>query len=178
MKQLQKQIEITKKQKQELETVNSAIAKIITTMQTNISLIKEENNTTIAFEISNYAKVINQLPKDFQPTFLQILIQIVSFGAKNYKKAYMSHLETLNSEREKLIEKLSSNEQYIKEIQNKIGEKELEFKSNSEKIEQLNKDITKLENEFDIKLELFKNKLTSFQIKILHLAKNCSHAST
>ncbi|MBE0515498.1 UvrD-helicase domain-containing protein, partial [Sulfurimonas sp.] len=46
------------------------------------------------------------------------------------------------------------------------------LKSNAQKIEQLKKDISKLENEFDIKLELFKNRLTSFQIKILQLAKN------
>lgn len=171
MRQLQKQIEITKKQKQELETVNRVIDKNISTMQSSISLIEEENNS-IAFEISNYSEIIKQLPKDFQPTFLQILIQIVSFGTKNYKKDYISHLETLNSKRDKLTEKLSSREQNIKDIQNNIRQKELEFKSNSEKIEQLKKDITKLENEFDIKLELFKNKLTSFQIKILHLAKN------
>lgn len=171
MRQLQKQIEITKKQKQELETVNRVIDKNISTMQSSISLIEEENNS-IAFEIGNYSEIIKQLPKDFQPTFLQILIQIVSFGTKNYKKDYISHLETLNSKKDKLTEKLSSREQNIKDIQNNIRQKELEFKSNSEKIEQLKKDITKLENEFDIKLELFKNKLTSFQIKILHLAKN------
>lgn len=171
MRQLQKQIEITKEQKQDLETANSVVAKNITTMHADISLIEEENKA-IAFEISSYAQTIEQLPKTFQPTFLQILLQIVSLGTKNYKKEYMSHLENLNNERRKLIEKLSSKKQNIIEIQKKIEQKELELKSNAQKIEQLKQDISKLENEFDIKLELFKNRLTSFQIKILQLAKN------
>ncbi|MBD3808881.1 MAG: hypothetical protein IE880_09255, partial [Epsilonproteobacteria bacterium] len=125
MRQLQKQIEITKKQKQELETVNRVIDKNISTMQSSISLIEEENNS-IAFEIGNYSEIIKQLPKDFQPTFLQILIQIVSFGTKNYKKDYISHLETLNSKRDKLTEKLSSREQNIKDIQNNFPEELLQ----------------------------------------------------
>ena len=171
MRQLQKQIEIQKKQKKDFDATNSVVTKNIATMHADISLIEKENKA-IAFEISNYTKSIEQLPKDFQPTFLQILLQIVSFGIKNYKKEYMSHLENLNKERHKLIEKLSSKKQSIDEIQKKIEQKELELKNIVEKIEQLKRDISKLENEFDIKLELFKNRLTSFQIKILQLAKN------
>lgn len=171
MRQLQKQIEITKQQKQDFEATNSVVAKNIATMHADISLIEEENKA-IALEISSYAQTIEQLSKDFQPTFFQTLIQIVSLGTKNYKKEYMSHLETLNNERHKLIEKLSSKKQNINEIQKKIEQKELELKGNAQEIEQLKKDISKLENEFDIKLELFKNRLTSFQIKILQLAKN------
>jgi DNA repair exonuclease SbcCD ATPase subunit len=171
LRQLQKQIEIIIRQKQDLEVANSVVAKNINTMRTDISLIEKENKA-IAFEISNYAKTIEQLPKKFQPTFLQILLQIVSLGIKNYKKEHMSHLKNLNNERHKLIERLSSKEQNINEIQKKIEQKELELKSNTQKNEQLKQDISKLENEFDIKLELFKNRLTSFQIKILQLAKN------
>lgn len=171
MRQLQKQIEIKKKQKEEFETANSVIAKNITTIHADIFLIEEENKT-IAFEIGSYAHRIEQLPKDFQPTFFQILLQIVSFGIKNYKKEYIAHLETLKNEKDELVEKLSSKKQSIIEIQKKSEQQQLELKSNAQKIEQLKQDISKLEHEFDIKLELFKNRLTSFQIKILQLAKN------
>ena len=118
MRQLQKQIEIKKKQKEEFETANSVIAKNITTIHADIFLIEEENKT-IAFEIGSYAHTIEQLPKDFQPTFFQILLQIVSFGIKNYKKEYIAHLETLKNEKDELVEKLSSKKQSIIEIQKK-----------------------------------------------------------
>lgn len=171
MRQLQRQIEITKKQKQSFQTSNSAVTTNISTLHDDISLIEQEKKI-IAFEISSYTQTIEQLPKNFKPTFLQILFQILSLGTKNYKKEYMSRLESLNNERHKFIEKLSFKEQKLVEIQKKIEQKELEIKSNAQKIEQLKKDILKLENELDMKLELFKNRLTSFQVKILQLAKN------
>ncbi|MEA2019431.1 MAG: UvrD-helicase domain-containing protein [Campylobacterota bacterium] len=171
MRQLQKQIEITKKQKQDIEVENNVIMKNIETIEDRISLGIEKNKD-LNFEIDRYTQAIEHLPKTFKPTFLQMIIQLVSFGTKNYKREYVAHLKTLNNEKYKLIEQLSSTEKNINETKGKIEQKEVELKSNTQEIEQLKQDIAKLENEFDIKLELFKNRLTSFQIKIIQLVKN------
>ncbi|MDD2450314.1 UvrD-helicase domain-containing protein [Sulfurovum sp.] len=171
MRQLAKQIKITIDQKKEYEDAYNKKVKKIITLKADITSIKQQNKTT-ALEIAKYTQTIDQLPTSFKPTFLQLLILWLSLGIKNYKKEYLSHLETLNNEKNKLKDTLSTREQNIVKIQKEIEYEEIEQKRIIQKIKQLKNEISILENSFDKKLELFKNTLTSFQTKVLKLSKN------
>jgi chromosome segregation ATPase len=171
LRQLAKQIKITIDQKKEYEDAYNKKVKKIITLKADITSIKQQNKTT-ALEIAKYTQTIDQLPTSFKPTFLQLLILWLSLGIKNYKKEYLSHLETLNNEKNKLKDTLSTREQNIVKIQKEIEYEEIEQKRIIQKIKQLKNEISILENSFDKKLELFKNTLTSFQTKVLKLSKN------
>ena len=170
MRQLQEQLKIAKNQMHEFKIFDTRCIEHIVNLNANLVTIQQENQA-ISFEMSKFTKKINQLPKEFKLTFLQLLVQVLSLGMKSYKKEYLSYLESLNDARQKLQDILSSKEQERIKIPEEIENQELQQKNNIKKIEQLKQEILKLENEFDVKLELFKNTLTSFQIKILQLSK-------
>ncbi|MCK9336928.1 MAG: UvrD-helicase domain-containing protein [Arcobacteraceae bacterium] len=171
MKHLQKQIEQHNTQIQKLENaINDSVIKI-TKLKDDISSIEQES-TNIVLKIADYKDKINQLPIKFQPNIFQILIKLFSFGIKNYEKDYLSKLETFNIETQKLQDILKSKKQNISNIKQIISAEQIEKNKNTQKIEHYKIYILNLENEFAIKLELFKNTLTIFQTKIIQLSKS------
>ena len=170
MRETTKQIKINDSEKNRLEDNSKNILldinkyeNTIISLQTNISNIFNKINH------NNYE--IKNLSINFKTSIFEKIMELVSFGIISYKQKHLENLNNIENKIKELQNSIIPEEDAIEK--EKIEVKNLQLKQELilQQITQTQSNIIKLENQFNEKLELFKNKLVSFQTKIISLSK-------
>ncbi len=168
--------EITKKvntgndEKLKLKDNNQKISININTYENSIILLKKDI-LNIFTNITTYKNEIDYLSKNFEVNIIKKFIELISFGIVNYKQKHIETLGKIKSKIKVLQNNIMIKEDNVTKENDEIDNLQVKQTSTIKRIKQIQIDITKLENQFYKKLELYKIELLKFQYKIIELSK-------
>jgi DNA helicase-4 len=171
LRQITKQIKINNSEKNKLEYNYKNISLDIIKYENNIVLLQTDTSN-IFTNIDECNNTIKNLTVNFKINIFEKLIELISFGIINYKQKHLKKLYNIKNKIQKLQNNAIQIKKYISKEKTAILNSQLKQGTINKQIEQTQSKIIKLESEFNKKLELFKNKLLTFQTKIISLSKD------
>jgi chromosome segregation ATPase len=164
------QIKVNNSEKNRLEDSSENILLDINKYENTIILL-QTNISNIFNKINHKNNEIKNLSINFKTSIFKKIMEFVSFGIINYKQKHLENLNDIENKIKELQNSIIPEEDTIEKEEIIIKNLQLKNELIFQQITQTQSNIIKLENQFNEKLELFKNKLVSFQTKIISLSK-------
>ena len=171
MRETTKQIKIENFEQHKLEDYNQSISLDINKYENAIILLQADISN-IFTNIHIYNDEIKSLSINFKVNIFERFIELITFGIIDYKQKHTEVLDEIKKQIQELENNIILKENDIKKEKTTVETLHLKQSSIASQIEQIRVKIIKLENQFTKKMELFKNKLLSFQTKVITLSKN------